>query len=99
MQDSINLHPWFWRRYTFLTDIGINKTRKIFVMTPAYYCKVIVVVPKILFGSGSWKNPQRQLLSWYDYPDCKVHGANMGPNWVLSAPAGPMLVPWTLLSG
>ena len=22
------------------------------------------------------------------YPDSKVHGANMGPNWVLSAPAG-----------
>ena len=22
-------------------------------------------------------------------PDSKVHGANMGPNWVLSAPCGP----------
>ena len=22
-------------------------------------------------------------------PDCKVHGANMGPIWVLSAPDGP----------
>ena len=22
-------------------------------------------------------------------PDSKVHGANMGPNWVLSAPDGP----------
>ena len=26
------------------------------------------------------------------YPDIKVHGANMGTNWV-------MLAPWTLLSG
>ena len=32
-------------------------------------------------------------------PDGKVHGANMGPTWVLSAPDGPMLAPWTLLSG
>ena len=32
-------------------------------------------------------------------PDSKVHGANMGPTWVLSAPGGPMLSPWTLLSG
>ena len=34
-----------------------------------------------------------------DHPDSKVHGDNMGPTWVLSAPDGPMLAPWTLLSG
>ena len=33
------------------------------------------------------------------HPDSKVHGANMGPTWVLSVPDGPMLAPWTLLSG
>ena len=33
------------------------------------------------------------------FPDSKVHGANMVPTWVLSAPDGPMLAPWTLLSG
>ena len=32
-------------------------------------------------------------------PDSKVHGANMGPTRVLSAQMGPMLAPWTLLSG
>ena len=32
--------------------------------------------------------------------DNKVHGANMGPTWVLPAPdVAPMLAPWTLLSG
>ena len=25
----------------------------------------------------------------YVYPDSKVHGDNMGPTWVLSAPDGP----------
>ena len=36
-------------------------------------------------------------------PDSKVHGANLGPTWVLAAPdgphVGPMLALWTLLSG
>ena len=31
----------------------------------------------------------------HDVPDSKVHGANMGPTWVLSAPDAL----WTLLSG
>ena len=36
-------------------------------------------------------------------PDSKVHGANMGPIWGRQDPGGPhvgpMLAPWTLLSG
>ena len=32
-------------------------------------------------------------------PDSKVHGSNMGPTWVLSAPDVPHVGPWTLLSG
>ena len=30
------------------------------------------------------------------YPDSKVHGANMGPTWVLSAPDGPHVGPMNL---
>ena len=26
-------------------------------------------------------------------PDIKVHGANMGPTWILSAPDGPRVGP------
>ena len=32
----------------------------------------------------------------YDIPDSKVHGANMGPTWVLSAPDGPHVGPMNL---
>ena len=32
-------------------------------------------------------------------PDSNILGTNMGPTWVLSAPDGPMLATWTLLSG
>ena len=31
--------------------------------------------------------------------DSKVYGANIGTTWVLSAPDGPLLAPWTFLSG
>ena len=33
------------------------------------------------------------------YPDSKVHGANMGPTWVLSAPDGPHVGPMNLAIG
>ena len=32
----------------------------------------------------------------YSVPDSKVHGANMGPTWVLSAPDGHHIVPMNL---
>ena len=32
-----------------------------------------------------------------NYPDNKVHGANMGPTWVLSAPDGPHVGPTNLV--
>ena len=40
-----------------------------------------------------WK---KQTLLWKN-PDNKVHGANMGPTWVLSAPDGPHVGPMNLV--
>ena len=38
-----------------------------------------------------------QLLSPYcSHPDSKVHGTNMGPTWILSAPDGPHVGPMNL---
>ena len=34
--------------------------------------------------------------TFYSYPDSNVHGANMGPTWVLSAPDGPHVGPMNL---
>ena len=36
-----------------------------------------------------WRN-------YLSYPDSKIHGANMGPTWVLSAPGGPHVGPFNL---
>ena len=33
------------------------------------------------------------------YPENKVHGANMGPTWVLSAPDGPHVGPMSIAIG
>ena len=35
-------------------------------------------------------------VSWLSIPDNKVHGANMRPAWVLSAPDGPHGAPMNL---
>ena len=35
-------------------------------------------------------------MSQQSVPDCKVHVANMGPTWVLSAPDGPHVGPMNL---
>ena len=44
----------------------------------------------------SWIHASTNLLGRYDIPDSKVHGANMGPTWVLSAPDGPHVGPMNL---
>ena len=36
-------------------------------------------------------------ISQCNVPDSKVHGANMGPTWVLSAPNGPHVGPMNLV--
>ena len=39
---------------------------------------------------------QTIILTNDSYPDNKVHGVNMGPTWVLSAPDGPHASPMNL---
>ena len=43
-----------------------------------------------------WSNWQYARISTCYTPDSKVHGANMGPTWVLSAPDGPHVGPMNL---
>ena len=37
-----------------------------------------------------------QRSHWFVFPDSKVHGANTGPTWVMSAPDGPHVGPMNL---
>ena len=45
------------------------------------------------------KKHKSQALFLGSTPDSKVHGANMGPSGADRTQVGPMLAPWTLLSG
>ena len=61
---------------------------------------------KLMNKQSSWQWLEMTWHSWdinvmrlpcsYNYPDSKVHGANMGPTWVLSAPGGPHVGPMNL---
>ena len=75
----------------------------------------VVFVECVLCSQGfNWKyaniasNNELALNRWWAiiwtsdglvYLDSKVHGANMEPIWGRQEPGGPMLAPWTLLSG
>ena len=56
---------------------------------------VCVVIP--LFYLLAWQGWRLNISMHSDYhPDSKVHGVNMGPTWVLSAPRGPHVGPMNL---
>ena len=62
------------------------------------------LLPYSRFDSQNDKINLRDLVSHFEIkspdqhnlPDSKVHGANMGPTWVLSAPDGPHVGPMNL---
>ena len=48
----------------------------------------------MLCSCDFWHHAKKNSISILKlYPDSKVHGANMGPTWVLSAPDGPYVGP------
>ena len=58
--------------------------------------KPIFLSPKAWFLSPFENNKNIQYRLLHHNPDSKVHGANMGPTWVLSAPDGPHVGPMNL---
>ena len=41
---------------------------------------------------GNTRQPIASMTFDFCYPDRKVHGANMRPTWILSAPDGPLVI-------
>ena len=66
----------------WFTGIGMFTRKK---------CNDINAIYSIKYGYVS-----SRLLCYGYIPDSKVHGANMGPTWVLSAPDGPHVGPMNL---
>ena len=55
-------------------------------------CIIEIFAHTMCYHIPWWKTMERRYLYWND-SDSKVHGANMGPTWVLSAPDGPHVSP------
>ena len=92
--NSLYLAPKYWNMQS-----NRNKRKR-----RLYFIKVIPVLVRrrLYIDTASWFRDKfsdfhlpvtsvisNRSLEIYMYPDSKVHGANMGPTWVLSAPDGP----------
>ena len=63
---------------------------------------VFIATSVTCFWSASPHCGRLMFGDWSDLagnPDSKVHGVNMGPSGADRTQVGPMLAPWTLLSG
>ena len=74
--------------------------------TPVYFFwpRLLFITTKATWNAVHSKNYSKCLSLWlidtwfalvlkHTFPDSKVHGASMGPTWVLSAPDGPHVGP------
>ena len=60
------------------------------------YGKVVISVTRLEKYVQLCLGTKQIIPSILTFPDSKVHGANMGPIWVLSAPDGPHVGPMSL---
>ena len=76
-----------------------------YCMTKSYlYIRAVLFTTDCLFlrfNGRIWDIPAILTVRYFkifllNYTDSKVHGANMGPTWVLSAPGGPHIGPMNL---
>ena len=68
---------WRCRVFFFMGNVNV-----FFVAIAWCWC-----MPEVTLMLTHWSYCRLELS--HRYPDSKVHGANMGPTWVLSAPDGP----------
>ena len=87
-------------RYTTQIDVIQNSTY--LILGPRYDTNE-KVIPHLELWICSDTTPRycifityNVFLIRYKYPDNKIHGASMGPTWVLSAPDGPHVGPMNL---
>ena len=106
------IHIWIIRVYVRINTLYIYKASKLSMSTNVYlsneYTSCLPLMIK--FDSlllcrqrwrrvSTWQNefiPGPEQTRWQHNPDSKVHGANMGPTWVISAPDGPHVGPMNL---
>ena len=81
--DNVGPMPMqFWTRFLWLSKYSVNRVIRYICNTSSHWRTPCLVIDRKL-----------ALFNQYGIPDSKVHGDNMGPIWVLSAPDGPHVVP------
>ena len=103
-----------YSRITLYTAIGANimptwpAKLTTPLLVPLKYICIYILHKAITYLKPNWNLDIRSLLSNSDFiqhwilriiPDSKVHGANIGPTWVLSARDGPHVGPVNLAIG
>ena len=108
---AIGIYAANWFAYVLCLCIPVVITRRLYIeILPwaIHVCSTEIqknlwhycgVYPQQVYINAALLFVQVCKDSIYMVPDSKVHGANMGSTWVLSASDGPHVGPWTLLSG
>ena len=103
-----HLHPWYSLTASSKILLMLYHSSQTKVIHPFISIGTQFVISflkwKAFFTHRFLAPPSRRCgeISHRINPDSKVHGANMGPTWVIGScrpQTGPMLAPWTLLSG
>ena len=76
-------NQWFRQRHP-----ALDRTNTDLLSNAGTNCNEIWIKVKLIL----WRK-----CTWKYHPDSKVHVANMGPTWVLSAPGGPHVGPMSLV--
>ena len=85
---SLQGHKLIWSKYQ--PTLSLNSLESLVSISTCFCLKIIL-------WSCSGPKVDGIQLKWNGYsPDSKVHEANMGPTWVLSAPDGPHVGPMNL---
>ena len=83
-----------WAPWTLLSKLSSNLWR--LTMTGPNRWQEITWSNYVPVDRHIYASPELKSLSKYRFPDSKVHGANMGTIWVLSAPDEPYVGPVNL---
>ena len=88
--------PWHRLCDTYIT-YQIRKSKLIYLALEPMIQVLLNFSPNIYHDLFAWPTQTFWNNTYIiNYPDNKVHGANMGPTWVLSAPDGPHVGPMNL---
>ena len=75
-------HDWWFEKYFTIKLAGS-------------FCTEAKLLPNMHWYILEWQSTSSSNV-WKQHPNSKVHGAHMGPTWVLSAPDGPHVGPMNL---